>query len=239
MITVRHGNERGKTNIGWLDSHHTFSFNRYYDPNHMGFHHLRVINEDTVAPGAGFGTHGHQDMEIVTYVLDGELAHKDSTSSEGATIRPGEVQRMTAGTGIRHSEFNASQTEPVYFFQIWILPEEDGLKPGYEQKYFSPADRSDTFVLVAARDGRDGALKIHQDVDVSVARVTAGKTLDVALAPGRHGWVQTASNYGGVTINGVALRPGDAAAVSGEAAVSIAATDGDAEIIFFDTAEAA
>ncbi len=237
MITVRHGNERGTTNIGWLDSHHTFSFNRYYDPNHMGFHHLRVINEDTVAPGAGFGTHGHTDMEIVTYVLDGELAHKDSTSSEGATIRPGEVQRMTAGTGIRHSEFNASKTEPVYFFQIWITPETNGLKPGYEQKFFSPEDRADKLVLVASRDGRDGALKIHQDVDVSVARVTAGKSLDVALAPGRHGWVQTSSNYGGVTVNGVALTPGDAAAVTGETAISIAATDADAEIIFFDTAD--
>jgi hypothetical protein len=237
MITIRFGAERGATKIDWLDSKHTFSFNRYYDPNHMGFHHLRVINEDTVAPGAGFGTHSHQDMEIVTYVLKGALSHRDSVNAEGATIHAGEVQRMSAGTGISHSEYNASHTEPAYFFQIWIAPERIGITPGYEQKLFTLEDRTNLLRLIAAKHPRNGSLKIHQDFEIHVARIEAGRTVTHHFATGRHVWVQTASAYGGATVNGATLAPGDAAALTDETAAVISAGDRDAEILLFDTAD--
>src|SRR5688572_860361 len=162
MITLRRADDRGHADHGWLDSHHTFSFADYYDPAHMGFRTLRVINEDRVAPGMGFGTHGHRDMEIISWVLEGELAHKDSLGT-GAVLRPGEVQRMTAGSGVRHSEFNASETNALHFLQIWILPEREDLEPGYEQKAFPVEDRTGTLKLVASPDGSDGSVKIHQD----------------------------------------------------------------------------
>ncbi|MEO0579345.1 MAG: pirin family protein, partial [Pseudomonadota bacterium] len=165
MLAVRAANDRGTANLGWLNSKHTFSFGHYYDPEFMGFGPLRVINEDRVKPGQGFGTHGHSDMEIISYVLDGALEHKDSIGT-GSVIRPGDVQRMTAGTGVRHSEYNASNTDPVHFLQIWILPERDALEPSYEQKHFDPAERRGRLRLVGSRDGRDGSITIHQDVDL-------------------------------------------------------------------------
>src|SRR4051812_13091313 len=185
MITIRPRDTRGAAHHGWLDSKHTFSFGHYHDPAHMGFRALRVINEDRVIPGAGFPTHGHQDMEIISYVLEGGLAHKDSTGTE-AVIRPGEVQRMTAGTGIRHSEFNASKQDPVHFLQIWILPERAGLTPGYEQRAFSDAEKRGRLRLVASRDGREGSVTVHQDVDLYAALLGEGEQVEVALRPGRH-----------------------------------------------------
>ncbi|MCS6813852.1 MAG: pirin family protein, partial [Cyanobacteria bacterium] len=171
MITIRSAHDRGVANFGWLDSRHTFSFGNYYDPNHMGFATLRVINEDKVAPGQGFDTHGHRDMEIISYVLAGRLEHKDSIGT-GSVIRPGDVQRMSAGTGILHSEFNASQTEPVHFLQIWILPEQRGIQPGYEQKTFTDEEKQGQLRLVGSRDGRDGSITIHQDVNLYASLLT-------------------------------------------------------------------
>ncbi len=182
MITVRHGDERGRTRFNWLDSRHTFSFGDYRDPQHMGFSDLRVINEDRVTPGAGFPTHSHSDMEIITYVLEGTLAHKDSTGTS-SVIRVGDVQRMSAGTGISHSEYNASPTEPVHFLQIWILPNQSGLKPGYEQRSFDLEKNSGSWVLVAAPDARDGAVKVHQDAELSLAVLPEGQTLSYSLKP--------------------------------------------------------
>jgi redox-sensitive bicupin YhaK (pirin superfamily) len=230
MIAIRPAAERGRTEIDWLDSRHTFSFGEYFDPRHMGFRALRVINEDHVVPGAGFPTHGHRNMEIVTYVLDGAIAHKDSLGT-GSVIRPGEVQRMTAGTGIRHSEFNHSDDAPLHFLQIWILPEKDGLPPGYEQKSF--AKQPGALRLVGSRDGRDGSITVHQDVDIHAAVLCAGDAVDFAPAPDRHVWVQVAR--GAVTLNGQALRQGDGAAVSKEPSLKIAAQE-DAEIVLFDLA---
>ena len=191
MITIRARDERGTAKIGWLDSKHTFSFGHYHDPAQMGFRALRVINEDRVIPGAGFPTHGHRDMEIISYVLDGALAHKDSTGT-AEMIRPGEVQRMTAGTGVRHSEFNASDKEPVHFLQIWILPETEGLAPGYEQRAFSDAEKRGRLRLVASRDGRDGSVTVHQDVDLYATLLAPGETVaprpqgrPPCLGPGR------------------------------------------------------
>ncbi|HEX2115022.1 MAG TPA: pirin family protein [Alphaproteobacteria bacterium] len=230
MIAIRPAAERGRTEIDWLDSRHTFSFGEYFDPRHMGFRALRVINEDRVVPGAGFPTHGHRNMEIVTYVLDGAIAHKDSLGT-GSVIRPGEVQRMTAGTGIRHSEFNHSEDEPLHFLQIWILPEKDGLPPGYEQKSF--AKQPGALRLVGSRDGRDGSITVHQDVDIHAAVLRTGDAVDFAPAPDRHMWVQVAR--GAVTLNGQALRQGDGAAVSKEPSLKIVAQE-DAEIVLFDLA---
>ncbi|HEY4636275.1 MAG TPA: pirin family protein [Rhodospirillales bacterium] len=232
MITKRPARERGIGRASWLDSRHSFSFADYYDPAHMGFRSLRVINEDMIAPGGGFATHGHRDMEILTYVLDGALAHRDSIGN-GSTIRPREVQLMHAGTGIQHSEFNASKTEPVHLLQIWILPEREGATPGYQQKAFPPAEMADRLRLVASHDGGDGSLVIHQDAAVYAGNIRPGGKLDHALAPGRHGWVQVAG--GALVLNGVSLAAGDGAAVTGETKLSFEASE-DSEILFFDLA---
>ena len=232
MIKVRRADERGKANLGWLDSSHTFSFGHYYDPANMGFGPLRVINEDRVQPGQGFPTHGHENMEIVSYVLDGALEHKDSIGT-GSVIRPGEVQRMSAGTGIRHSEYNHSQEDLVHFLQIWIVPEEAGVEPGYEQKAFPDPERRGKLRLVAAGDARDGALKLHQDVDLYATLLDAGDNAALDLRRGRKVWVQVAR--GSVDVNGEALEAGDGAALDGEAALSLTATS-DAEALVFDMA---
>jgi len=226
MIALRPAEERGHTRLSWLDSRHSFSFDRYYDPRHMGFRVLRVINEDRVDPGQGFGTHPHRDMEILTFVLEGVLEHKDSLGS-GSVIRPGDVQRMTAGTGISHSEFNPSRTEPVHFLQVWILPERPGLEPSYEQRSFPSAGLR----LVGSRDGTEGSVRIHQDVLVYVARLSAGEDVVHALAPGRHAWIQMAR--GAAQVNGTRLAAGDGAALSEERSVTLRGVD-DAEALVFD-----
>jgi redox-sensitive bicupin YhaK (pirin superfamily) len=232
MITVRKAQERGHARHGWLESFHTFSFADYHDPAHMGFRDLRVINEDRVQPGRGFGTHSHRDMEIVSYVLSGALAHEDSLGT-GSVIRPGDVQRMSAGTGVSHSELNPSPTEPVHFLQIWILPERDGLAPSYEQRHFPAAERAGRLRLVASRDGRDGSLRVHQDVAVHAALLGPGHAVAHALRPGRHAWLQVAR--GRCTLNGVALEVGDGAAVSDETSLRLERAD-DAEVLLFDLA---
>ena len=232
MMTVRQAHERGKTQTPWLDSNHTFSFNQYYDPRHTGFRDLLVINEDYVAPGKGFGTHGHQDMEIISYVVEGQLAHKDSTGVS-SVIRPGDVQRMSAGTGVRHSEFNPSDTEPTHFLQIWIQPEREGLPPSYEQRTFPEADRRGTLRLVASRDGQDGSVTVHQDVRLYVGTLEAGEELTHRLGDDRHAWVQVVR--GAVMLNGTPLTAGDGAAVSKEAVLQIHATT-TAELLLFDLA---
>ena len=232
MITIRKAEDRGHANHGWLNSYHTFSFANYYDPKHMGFRALRVINEDRVSPGAGFGTHGHSDMEIITYVLEGSLEHKDSIGT-GSVIQPGEVQRMSAGKGIRHSEFNHSKTESVHFLQIWLLPDTKDLPPSYEQRNFSPAKNPGKLHLVAARNGREGAVTVHQDVDLYAAVLEPGDRISHTLQPQRHGWIQVAR--GAITLNGLPLDKGDGAAISQETDVVIEATT-DAEILLFDLA---
>ena len=232
MITLRQSSDRGHANHGWLDSYHTFSFANYYDPNHMGFRALRVINEDWVQSGKGFGTHRHRDMEIITYVLDGALEHKDSLGN-GAVITPGEVQRMSAGTGIMHSEFNPSQTEPVHLLQIWILPDRQGLQPSYEQRAFGLEERQGKLRLIAARDGREGAVTIHQDVDLYSAVLQKGDRVSYQLQPNRYGWLQVAK--GEVSLNGNALKAGDGVALSEAESLKIG-TDTSAEILLFDLA---
>ena len=233
MITVRSGSDRGKANFGWLDSRHTFSFGNYYDPAHMGFGTLRVINEDKVTPSQGFSTHGHRDMEIISYVLSGELAHKDNIGN-GSIIRPGDVQRMSAGTGILHSEYNASDTEPVHFLQIWVLPEQTGIEPGYEQTYFAPAEKQGQLRLVGSRDGRDGSVTIHQDLNLYAAKLSAPETVTQAIAPGRVAWVHVAR--GAVNLNGHDLTAGDGAAVSDEATLTLTGNGDDSEVLVFDMA---
>jgi redox-sensitive bicupin YhaK (pirin superfamily) len=230
MITVRKADERGHFAHGWLDTYHTFSFAEYYDPAHMGFGALRVINEDRVQPGRGFPTHAHNDMEILTYVLAGALEHKDSMGN-GSVIRPGELQRMSAGTGVRHSEYNHSKSEIVHFLQIWILPERRGIAPGYEQTAFADTETRNRLRVIAAHDGRDGAVTIHQDADVLLARLDAGAEVVHRLRPQRHGWVQVAR--GTVRLNGESLAAGDGAAATGEAALTIRAEQ-PAEILLFD-----
>ena len=232
MITLRRARDRGHADHGWLDTRHTFSFSDYHDPAHMGFRQLRVINEDRVQPGAGFPSHGHRDMEIISYVLDGALAHKDSLGT-GSVIRAGDVQRMTAGTGVVHSEYNHSATEPVHFFQIWIVPAARGLAPGYEQKTFPVEARRGRLRLVASRDGRAGSLTIDQDTDVYAAVLEAGQALSHELLPGRGAWVQVAR--GDVRLNGQSLAAGDAAAVESEPGVTITA-ETPAELLLFDLA---
>ena len=229
MIKVRKASERGHFDHGWLDTYHTFSFADYWDPEFMGFRSLRVINEDRVAPGAGFGTHGHRDMEIVTYVLEGALAHRDSTGAEGV-LRPGEVQRMSAGTGVMHSEMNGSKTEPVHFLQIWLLPEKGGIRPGYEQKRFEESGRLGQLRLVASPNARDGSLKIHQDASVFTATLN-GESVSHTFGPDRYGWVQVAR--GSVTLNGQQLSAGDGAAIEKESSVTIG---GAGEVLLFDLA---
>jgi redox-sensitive bicupin YhaK (pirin superfamily) len=232
MIEIRNAKERGHADHGWLDSHHSFSFADYYDPRFMGFRQLRVINEDRVQPGKGFGTHPHRDMEIISYVLDGALAHKDSMGN-GSTIRPGEVQRMSAGTGVTHSEFNHSPDGVVHFLQIWIVPEKEGLPPSYEQRTFPESERQDRLRLVAARDGREGAVTIHQDVDVYAALLRPKVSVVHSLRPGRHGWIQVAR--GAISVNGNRLVAGDGAAVSNEASLNIEAIE-PSEVLLFDLA---
>ncbi len=232
MIIVRPASERGHTNLGWLDSRHTFSFGDYFDADHMSFGHLRVINDDHVDPGEGFGTHGHRDMEILSFVLSGSLQHKDSMGT-GAAIRAGDVQRMTAGTGVTHSEFNPSKQAPVHFLQVWILPDRTRLKPEYEQKPFPEEERRGRLRLVASRDGRDGSLTIHQDASVFMTTLDAGQTVTHQPAAGRRAWVQVAR--GSVTVNGTALSEGDGAGLSGEASITIAGGT-PADVLLFDLA---
>ena len=232
MINLRQSNDRGHTKLSWLDSRHTFSFGDYYDRQHMGFRDLRVINEDRVIPGKGFPTHSHRDMEIITYVLEGAVAHQDSTGTS-TMIRPGDVQRMSAGTGISHSEYNASQNEPVHFLQIWIVPDETGLAPGYEQKAFSLHKHQGTGTLVASKDGRDGSITVHQNVDVWAARLSPEEQAVFPLKPNRGAWIQMARGAG--MLNGTLLRAGDGAAASQEELLEIKAVD-EAEFLMFDLA---
>lgn len=232
MIVRRPANERGRTKIGWLDSWHSFSFGDYYDPAHVEFRSLRVLNDDRIAAGQGFGMHPHRDMEIITYMVSGALEHKDSLGT-GSVIRPGEVQRMSAGTGIRHSEFNPSPTMPAHLLQIWLMPERHGLTPGYEQKAFPEAERHNRWRLVASRDGRDGSVTVHQDVAMYVTILDAGKEVSHALSRGRHAWLQVVR--GAVTLNGETLKTGDGAAVSDESALTVTATEG-SELVLFDLA---
>ena len=231
MRTIRRANERGHANHGWLDTNHTFSFADYYDPKHMGFRTLRVINEDRVAPHAGFGAHPHRDMEIVTYVLSGAIEHRDSIGTVG-TLRAGEMQRMTAGTGVVHSEMNQTD-EPLHFLQIWILPERQGLQPGYEQKAFAEDERRGRFRLVVAPGGEEGALHIHQDVKVYATLLGAGERASFDLAPGRHAWLQVAR--GAAALDGDELRAGDGVAISDERHIELVARE-PMEALLFDLA---
>lgn len=230
MLSIRRSDERGHFDMGWLDTRHTFSFGEYYDPRYLGFSALRVINEDRVAPGKGFPTHGHRDMEIVTYILEGALEHKDSLGT-GSVIRPGDVQRMSAGTGIQHSEFNHSTDAPVHFLQIWILPNQKGIAPSYEQIAVPSEERRDRLRLIGSADGRDGSVTIHQDISLYAGLLSAGAKLEHPLGAGRAGWMQVAS--GAVEINGTEAQTGDGLAVVKEAAVKITALS-PAEVLLFD-----
>ena len=233
MLTIRRANERGASQFSWLNSQHTFSFGGYMDPQHMGFSDLRVINDDRVIPGAGFGTHGHRDMEIISYVLEGELGHRDSMGT-GSVIRPGDVQRMSAGTGVTHSEMNASETDPVHFLQIWILPEEKGLEPGYEQKHFAPETRQDQWRLLGSRDGRENSVTIHQDVNLYTTTLSDGKALTYDLAEGRKAWIQVIR--GEIKLEGEVLEAGDGAAVSDRTQLAFTSASEGTEILLFDLA---
>jgi len=233
MITVRPAADRGSANFDWLDSRHSFSFGSYYDPRHMGFRSLRVINEDKIAPGQGFPTHGHRDMEIVTYVLSGALEHKDSIGN-GSVIRPGDVQRMSAGTGIRHSEYNASNTDPVHLLQIWIQTDTPGLDPSYEEKHFEVADRQNRLALVGSRDGRDGSVVIHQDVNLYAAVLAEGQSAAYEIAAGRAVWLQVAR--GSIRVGDRVLTAGDGAAISEAASLSLQGAEQGAEALLFDLA---
>ena len=232
MHQIRRAAERGHADHGWLKTYHSFSFADYYDPAHMGFASLRVINDDTIAPGTGFGTHGHRDMEIITYILDGELEHKDSMGT-GSVIRPGDVQRMSAGSGVQHSEFNPSATAGTHLLQIWIQPNVAGVRPSYEQKHFDKVSRSGRLCLVASADGREGAVIIHQDADVYAGILDGGPVLEHALRAGRHAYVHV--TRGAVTVNGERLSGGDALKISGDPAVTLADA-ASAEILLFDLA---
>ncbi len=232
MIRIRRAKDRGHFNFGWLDTYHTFSFGDYYDPSFMGFRSLRVINEDFVHAGRGFPTHSHRDMEIITYILEGALEHRDSMGN-GSIIRPGDVQRMTAGTGVSHSEANPSSENSVHLLQIWIMPQERGLKPGYEQKFFSDEQNQGRLCLIASADGRDGSVTVHQDVTVYAAVLHNGQVVNHQLAPNRHAWIQVAR--GSVVLNGENLDQGDGAAISGEFKLTVSGRKR-AEILLFDLA---
>ncbi|HJV49395.1 MAG TPA: pirin family protein [Geothrix sp.] len=232
MITLRPAESRGHADFGWLDTNHTFSFGDYFEPEHERFRALRVLNEDRVKPGKGFGTHGHRDMEILTWVLSGALEHRDSLGTHGV-IRPGEAQVMSAGTGIRHSEFNASDTEPVHFLQIWILPERAGLAPRYDQVAFPDEVLRNQLHLIASPDGAEGSVQVFQDVRVFAARLDAGHKVETDLRPGRAGFLQVAA--GAVTVNGVAMKAGDGARLEKERSIQVSA-DSPSEILFFDLA---
>lgn len=231
MIAVRQAESRGAANFGWLDSRHTFSFGNYYDPDFMGFGPLRVINEDRVKPGAGFDTHGHRDMEILSYVLDGALEHKDSLGT-GAVLRPGDVQIMSAGTGIRHSEFNHSKSDPVHFLQIWLLPDKEGITPRYVDKTFADAEKQGHLLLLASPDGRDGSVLIHQDSSIYATRLNNGDEVGHTLTKGRKAWVQVAR--GALELNGRSLRAGDGAAIVDEQTIMLASTAEGTEALVFD-----
>jgi redox-sensitive bicupin YhaK (pirin superfamily) len=233
MITLRPSNARGSASFGWLDSRHTFSFGSYYDPNHMGFAALRVINEDKVQPGQGFGTHGHRNMEIISYVLDGALEHKDNIGN-GSIIRPGDVQRMSAGTGILHSEYNASSTELVHFLQIWVLPNQKNLQPSYEQVHFGADEKRGKLRLVGSSDGRDGSVTVHQDVDLYASLLNEGDSVNHAIAPHRSVWVHVAR--GSVDLNGHTLYAGDGASMVQEDQLTLTGASKDAEVLVFDMA---
>lgn len=233
MINIRKSSDRGTGRHGWLTTHHTFSFANYYDPRQMGFRSLRVINEDTVAPGRGFGAHQHDNMEIISIVMEGALAHKDSTGGDGV-LRRGEVQRMSAGTGVVHSEFNGSETEPVHFFQIWLLPERNGIQPGYEQKLFAEEERRGRLRLLVAPDGQDGALRIHQDARLYSAILDEGEQVSHALVPGRGAWLQVAR--GRVTLNETTLEAGDGVQIENETTLTITGGAAASEILLFDLA---
>jgi redox-sensitive bicupin YhaK (pirin superfamily) len=232
MLTIRRAKERGHFNHGWLNTYHTFSFDQYRDPRYMGFRNLRVINEDFVAPGFGFPTHGHRDMEIITYILEGALKHEDSMGN-GSVIRPGDVQRMTAGTGVRHSEQNASKDQLVHLLQIWILPNEQDLSPGYEQKAFSTDERRDRFRLIASEDGREGSVTVHQDVSVFASVLDREKGVEYEMSETRYGWLQVAR--GSLTINGERLEQGDGLVIMGENLLTVTALDA-SEVLLFDLA---
>jgi len=232
MIRIHRADERGRTAIDWLDSRHTFSFGDYHDPRYMSFRALRVMNEDWIQPGQGFGMHPHRDMEIVTYVLEGALQHKDSLGS-GGVLRPGELQSMSAGTGIRHSEFNASATEPVHLYQIWLLPQERGLSPSYDQRSFAEQERRGRWQAVASPDGRDGSLRIHQDAVLSLALLEAGEQIEHRLRPDRHAWLQVLR--GAVSVNGIPAAVGDGVAVGEESALAVQASE-PSEVMLFDLA---
>ena len=234
MIQIRKSEERGHANHGWLDSHHTFSFANYYDPKHMGFRSLRVINEDRVAPGRGFGSHGHRDMEILSYVLEGSLAHKDSMGHQ-EVLGPNEIQRMSAGTGVMHSEFNPSGANPVHFFQIWIEPASTGTPSSYEQIRFDPAEKQGKLKLLAGPGGGDGVARINQDAKVFVTELSKGEEIAYPLGSQRHAWIHIIR--GAVTLNGTTLREGDAAAVESEEKVVVAGANTEpSEILLFDLA---
>jgi redox-sensitive bicupin YhaK (pirin superfamily) len=230
MIRVRKADERGREQFGWLDSRHTFSFGHYYDSDHMGFGHLRVINDDRVVPGGGFDTHGHRDMEIISVILEGAMEHRDSLG-HGSVIRPGDVQRMTAGTGITHSEFNHSKEEPLRFLQIWIVPSQKGLEPGYEQKHFGDDERRGRLRLVGSRDGHDGSVVIHQDVSLFTTTLSAGDAVNHDIPAGGDAWLQVAS--GDVDLNGVTLGEGDGAAIDKELSITVTSVS-DAELLLFE-----
>lgn len=232
MITLRPSDQRGHVNHGWLDSYYTFSFANYYDPRHRGFRQLRVFNEDRFAAGQGFPMHDHQDMEIVTYVISGALKHEDSMGN-GTIIRAGDVQRMTAGTGIMHSEVNASLSEPVHLLQIWVYPGEKSLTPGYEQRHFSAADKRGRLLLIGSHDGADDSITIHQDLNLYAAVLDAGTTVEQGLAAGRHVWLHVVS--GNLHLDGKTLETGDAAAISGETSLRLAAEQ-TTELLLFDLA---
>ncbi|HEX4021905.1 MAG TPA: pirin family protein [Acidobacteriaceae bacterium] len=231
MLDIRLNKDRGHANHGWLDTHYTFSFSDYADPQHMGFRSLRVINEDFIAPGRGFGTHGHRDMEILSYVLDGELEHKDSLGS-GGVLRPGEVQFMSAGTGVRHSEFNPSTTQTGHLLQIWLLPNEMNLEPLYDQKKFPIFEQPDRLHLIASRDGREGSFPIRSDAEFYAGKLSAGTKLEQPLQLG-HGWLQIA--HGALSVNGVALQAGDGVAIRDEKKLDLT-TEAGAEVLLFDLA---
>ena len=230
MLQIRKSEDRGVANFGWLDSRHSFSFGHYYDPKHVGFGPLRVINEDKVAPGQGFGTHGHRDMEIISYVLSGALEHKDSMGN-GSVLHYGDVQRMTAGTGVCHSEYNHSNREGVHFLQIWIEPAQAGIAPGYEEKHFTPESKTGALRLVASPDGRDGSVLVHQDAFIYASILNGGDAVVHALAAGRQAYVHVIR--GTLTVNGAELKGGDAAKISGEASVTLSGAD-NVEVLLFD-----
>jgi redox-sensitive bicupin YhaK (pirin superfamily) len=235
-LALRKSDDRGKANFGWLDSRHSFSFGHYHDPVHMGFGPLRVINEDKVAPGGGFPTHPHSNMEILSYVLEGALEHRDNIGT-GSVIRPGDVQRMTAGSGVRHSEFNASKTDPVHFLQIWVIPEKQGLKPSYEQKSFSVEEKRGLLRLIGSRDGRENSVTIHQDVDLYATVLKASETVTHTVADGRGAWVQVVR--GAATLNGTRIEAGDGVAVGRSGTLRLEGVgegtgEGDTEVLLFD-----